>query len=146
MSVIYYKLLNWGCSIKYSSVRTKKYIFYNKTFWGFYFRLYAVGGRDGSSCLKTVECFDPHTNKWLHCSPMSKRRGGVGVATCNGFLYAVGGHEAPASNPSCCRFDCAERYSIFFISCYTFDLMWLTPFTMIVYKCVFCRNVFLKFG
>lgn len=75
-----------------------------------------MGGRDGSSCLKTVECFDPHTNKWLHCSPMSKRRGGVGVATCNGFLYAVGGHEAPASNPSCCRFDCAERYSIFFIS------------------------------
>lgn len=73
-------------------------------------KLYAVGGRDGSSCLKTVECFDPHTNKWLHCSPMSKRRGGVGVATCNGFLYAVGGHEAPASNPSCCRFDCAERY------------------------------------
>lgn len=73
-------------------------------------KLYAVGGRDGSSCLKTVECFDPHTNKWLHCSPMSKRRGGVGVSTCNGFLYAVGGHEAPASNPSCCRFDCAERY------------------------------------
>jgi hypothetical protein len=24
---------------------------------------------------------------------MSKRRGGVGVATCGGYLYAVGGHE-----------------------------------------------------
>lgn len=72
-------------------------------------RLYAVGGRDGSSCLKTVECFDPHTNKWLHCTPMSKRRGGVGVTTGGGFLYAVGGHEAPATNPTCCRFECAER-------------------------------------
>lgn len=73
-------------------------------------KLYAVGGRDGSSCLKSVECFDPHTNKWTACTAMSKRRGGVGVSTCNGFLYAVGGHEAPASNPTCCRFDCAERY------------------------------------
>ncbi|KAK3578052.1 hypothetical protein CHS0354_039611 [Potamilus streckersoni] len=73
-------------------------------------KLYAVGGRDGSSCLKSVECFDPHTNKWMMCSSMSKRRGGVGVATCNGFLYAVGGHEAPATNPTCSRFDCAERY------------------------------------
>ncbi|XP_071127888.1 kelch-like protein 5 isoform X2 [Mytilus edulis] len=73
-------------------------------------KLYAVGGRDGSSCLKTVECFDPHTNKWLPCTSMSKRRGGVGVATCGGYLYAVGGHEAPATNPTCSRFECAERY------------------------------------
>lgn len=77
-----------------------------------FYRLYAVGGRDGSSCLKSVECFDPHTNKWTACTAMSKRRGGVGVSTCNGFLYAVGGHEAPASNPTCCRFDCAERYEL----------------------------------
>ena len=41
---------------------------------------------------------------------MAKRRGGVGVATCNGFLYAVGGHEAPATNPTCSRYDSAERY------------------------------------
>ena len=40
---------------------------------------------------------------------MNKRRGGVGVATCNGFLYAVGGHDAPASNPSSSRFDGVER-------------------------------------
>ena len=73
------------------------------------FRLYAVGGRDGSSCLRSVECYDPHTNKWSLCSPMSKRRGGVGVTTCGGFLYAVGGHDAPASNPQSSRFDCVER-------------------------------------
>jgi len=73
-------------------------------------RLYAVGGRDGSSCLRSVECYDPHTNKWMLCSPMAKRRGGVGVAACNGFMYAVGGHDAPASNPASSRFDCVERY------------------------------------
>lgn len=73
-------------------------------------RLYAVGGRDGSSCLRSVECFDPHTNKWSMCAPMSKRRGGVGVATYNNFLYAVGGHDAPASNHCSRLSDCVERW------------------------------------
>lgn len=73
-------------------------------------RLYAVGGRDGSSCLRTVECYDPHTNKWTPCAPMARRRGGVGVGVVNGYLYAVGGHDAPASNPCASRFDCVERY------------------------------------
>lgn len=79
----------------------------------FAYRLYAVGGRDGSSCLRSMECFDPHTNKWVLCSPMSRRRGGVGVTTCSGYLYAVGGHDAPASNPSSSRFDCVERYCLY---------------------------------
>lgn len=73
------------------------------------FRLFAVGGRDGSSCLRSMECFDPHTNKWSTCAPMAKRRGGVGVATYNGFLYAVGGHDAPASNHCSRLSDCVER-------------------------------------
>jgi kelch-like protein 1/4/5 len=72
-------------------------------------RLYAVGGRDGSSCLRTVECYDPHTNKWLPCAPMSSRRGGVGVGVVNGYLYALGGHDARTSNPSAPRFDTVER-------------------------------------
>jgi kelch-like protein 1/4/5 len=72
-------------------------------------RLYAVGGRDGSSCLKTVECYDPHTNKWLPCAPMASQRGGVGVGVVNGYLYALGGHDAPASNPLASRFNSVER-------------------------------------
>ena len=39
-------------------------------------KLYAVGGRDGSVCLSSVECYDPHTNKWTVVCPMLKRRGG----------------------------------------------------------------------
>lgn len=74
-----------------------------------FFRLYSVGGRDGSSCLSSMEYYDPHTNKWNMCAPMCKRRGGVGVATCDGFLYAVGGHDAPASNHCSRLLDYVER-------------------------------------
>ena len=113
-----------------------------------------VGGRDGSACLRSVECYDPHTNKWTTvaslckwvlqkifarnnkniCTVLRRRRGGVAVGVLNGFLYAVGGHDAPAvSNPQqsrcvtntgimtmmiimmmmmmmMCRFSCMERY------------------------------------
>ncbi|KAL2310811.1 hypothetical protein Nmel_002486, partial [Mimus melanotis] len=75
-----------------------------------FLRLYSVGGRDGSSCLSSMEYYDPHTNKWNMCAPMCKRRGGVGVATCDGFLYAVGGHDAPASNHCSRLLDYVERY------------------------------------
>lgn len=73
-------------------------------------RLYAVGGRDGASCLRSVECYDPHINKWSVCSSMARRRGSVGVAVANGCLYAMGGQDAPANNPAASRFDCVERY------------------------------------
>lgn len=43
-------------------------------------RLYAVGGRDGSVCHRSIECYDPHTNKWSLLAPMNRRRGGVGVS------------------------------------------------------------------
>lgn len=59
-----------------------------------------------------MEYYDPHTNKWNMCAPMCKRRGGVGVATCDGFLYAVGGHDAPASNHCSRLLDYVERYQI----------------------------------
>lgn len=97
---IYYILI-----YSYSINRRRNFI----NFFLIYLRLYAVGGRDISSCLNTVECYDPHTNKWTPCAPMSKRRGGVGVGVVNGCLYALGGHDAPVSNPNASRFDCVER-------------------------------------
>ena len=77
-----------------------------------------------------MESYDPHTNKWSPVANMCKRRGGVGVGlslssflllssfdlvlkvgVVNGFLYAIGGHDAPAvSNPQQSRFNCMERY------------------------------------
>ena len=37
--------------------------------------------------------YDPHTNKWTEVAPMAKRRAGVGLASLNGYLYAVGGFD-----------------------------------------------------
>ena len=50
-------------------------------------KLYAVGGRDGSSCLNSVECYDPNTNRWTLVSPMLKRRGGK---SCSNISYGLG--------------------------------------------------------
>lgn len=41
---------------------------------------------------------------------MNRRRSGVGVGVLNGFLYALGGIDSPASNPSVCRTETVERY------------------------------------
>lgn len=43
--------------------------------------LYAVGGFDGTSYLKTIEVYDPEQNQWRLCGSMNYRRlgGGVGV-------------------------------------------------------------------
>lgn len=98
-----------------------------------FLRLYSVGGRDGSSCLSSMEYYDPHTNKWNMCAPMCKRRGGVGVATCDGFLYAVGGHDAPASNHCSRLLDYVERYLL-----HTF-------FKYIVWKYHFLTYIMVKF-
>jgi hypothetical protein len=40
---------------------------------------------------------------------MTSQRGGVGGGVVNGYLYALGGHDAPASNPLASRFDSVER-------------------------------------
>ena len=73
-------------------------------------RIYAVGGRDGAAGLRETESYDPHTNRWSPCAPMQKRRGGVAVAACNNFLFAIGGHESSATNKCTVRFDDGERY------------------------------------
>lgn len=41
---------------------------------------------------------------------MNRRRGGVGCCVVNGFLYALGGHDSPVSNPAVCRTETVERY------------------------------------
>lgn len=43
---------------------------------------------------------------------MNHRRSGVGVGVLNGFLYAIGGHDTPACNPSVCRTETVERYDV----------------------------------
>jgi uncharacterized repeat protein (TIGR01451 family) len=55
-------------------------------------KLYAVGGRNGSSYLNSVEEYDPVANTWTARAPMLTPREAPGLAlAANGKLYAVGG-------------------------------------------------------
>jgi N-acetylneuraminic acid mutarotase len=62
-------------------------------------KIYAVGGRktvlpDGTPVeFATAESYDPATDTWASENPMSSVRGGLGVATLGGTLYAVGGFD-----------------------------------------------------
>ena len=56
-------------------------------------KLYACGGYDGSVFLRTVECFDPLTNKWTFVAPMNVKRSRVALVTNCGKLYAIGGYD-----------------------------------------------------
>lgn len=80
-----------------------------------FFRIYAVGGRDSGQCLRTVEYYSPHTNKWMQCAQMTKRRGFVGVGVLHGYIYAAGGLDTPTCHPSSTRLCCVERYFRFLI-------------------------------
>ena len=44
-----------------------------------YKRLYAIGGYDGQTNLKSVEVYDPNTDEWTFAPNMSAHEGGVGV-------------------------------------------------------------------
>uniref|UniRef100_A0A8C9JIU3 Kelch like family member 4 n=1 Tax=Panthera tigris altaica TaxID=74533 RepID=A0A8C9JIU3_PANTA len=48
---------------------------------------------DGLKTLNTVECFNPVGKIWTVMPPMSTHRHGLGVATLEGPMYAVGGHD-----------------------------------------------------
>jgi hypothetical protein len=58
-------------------------------------RLYAVGGSNGSSTLSLVEAYDPATNTWTSQTPMPTARFFLGGGVVNGILYAVGGDPTP---------------------------------------------------
>ena len=56
-------------------------------------KLYAAGGYDGNVFLKSVECYDPVSNKWTYIAPMNVKRSRVAlVANCR-KLYAIGGYD-----------------------------------------------------
>ena len=48
--------------------------------------LYAIGGFDGVSPLKSVERYDPVTNQWTSLPEMSSKRFGLGACACGGKL------------------------------------------------------------
>ncbi len=44
--------------------------------------------------MKSVEEYDPLTNRWSCAPPMQKERGRFDATVCNGKLYAVGGSDS----------------------------------------------------
>ncbi len=43
-------------------------------------RIYVMGGFDGSNRLRSVECYDPDTQKWTFINQMQTNRAGCGAA------------------------------------------------------------------
>lgn len=71
----------------------------------------SLGGFSDNSPLDTVERYDPKTNSWTFVAKMSCSRGGVGVASLGGLLYAVGGHNGKNYLNSVEAYDpLADRY------------------------------------
>ncbi|KAL3879969.1 hypothetical protein ACJMK2_032245 [Sinanodonta woodiana] len=68
--------------------------------------IFCVGGRGASGDpFKSIECYDPHKNKWFMTAEMTSKRRHVGVCASNGLLYAVGGHDGEEHLNTAERFD-----------------------------------------
>ena len=55
--------------------------------------IYIIGGFNGTTRLKTVQCFMPQTGEWIHCPQMHVRRSTLGVCVLHNKIYAVGGFD-----------------------------------------------------
>ena len=66
--------------------------------------LYAIGGFDGVSPLRSAEVYDPHTDRWSSLPDMSSNRFGLGACHCDGKVilqYTMEIYElAPHTPPS----------------------------------------------
>lgn len=69
--------------------------------------IYAIGGYDGiTSCLKTVELYDPHTDAWtLLPTHMNTSRSMHDAAVLHSCIYVVGGYDGSADLASCEVYD-----------------------------------------
>ncbi|KAI1231538.1 hypothetical protein IHE44_0007991 [Lamprotornis superbus] len=59
--------------------------------------LYVAGGNDGTSCLNSVERYNPKSNTWESVAPMNIRRSTHDLVAMDGWLYAVGGNDGSSS-------------------------------------------------
>ncbi|XP_031639917.1 kelch-like protein 18 [Contarinia nasturtii] len=56
-------------------------------------KLYACGGYDGNSFLKSVEEYDPIKDEWRLVAPMNVKRSRVALCANMGKLWAIGGYD-----------------------------------------------------
>ena len=68
-------------------------------------QIYIIGGFNGTTRLKAVQCFLPSENQWIPCPDMQARRSTLGVGVLNNFIYAVGGFDGTTGLRSAEYFD-----------------------------------------
>lgn len=81
--------------------------------------LYAIGGFNGISWLRSMERYDPLTNQWTLLTPMSVARSSFGTTVWNGRIYVIGGSDgihllntAEKFNPRTNRWHCAQAMQV----------------------------------
>lgn len=57
--------------------------------------IYAIGGRDYSNELESVECYDPRTNTWKYVAPLKREVYGHAGAAVDGKIYITCGRRGP---------------------------------------------------
>lgn len=53
--------------------------------------IYIVGGYDGQEEFNQTYAFNPETGRWREKAPLQEKRGGLGLISSSGKLYAIGG-------------------------------------------------------
>ena len=74
-------------------------------------KIYAIGGYGGSSnssCLKSVERYDPVYNKWEQISPLNEGRRALAAVAMPDGIYAIGGYNGKDYLASVERYDIAK--------------------------------------
>ena len=68
--------------------------------------IFVFGGTDGSAhreCLKTVERYDPQTDRWAYVSPMHQPRSSAFAFVHNEKIYVIGGERGEDVTPTDCE-------------------------------------------
>ncbi|XP_066280357.1 kelch-like protein 24 [Branchiostoma lanceolatum] len=57
-------------------------------------KVYAIGGRNGTLPLTSVEVYDRRQNKWTEGEPLQQPRHSHAVAVLDGSIYVIGGYDS----------------------------------------------------
>ena len=55
--------------------------------------IYVIAGEDGEDCLKSVECFNPLTNRWFGIADLNNARKFAAAAASNVKIFVAGGYK-----------------------------------------------------
>ena len=61
-------------------------------------KLYAIGGRNGSNYLSSVECISDLKAKWKYIASMNEPRRWLAAVNCNDVIYAIGGQSGVSND------------------------------------------------